>query len=118
MRSTPSRSIDSSSEARTRSPEKSPVRGSGSTLVASTMWGGATGPSDRRTDPALGGAILAVAVGGIEEVDRAVERGQNGRHGPFLFDGVPVKDRHAGEGLVPKQMGVTSSPVPPSRRRN
>ena len=50
------------------------------------MGGESAGSPDRLTDPALRRAALAVAVGGVEEVDRAVKDGQNGFDGSLLLD--------------------------------
>ena len=60
------------------------------------------GLTDRGADAAFRGAVLAVAVGGVDEIDRAVEGGENGGDGPFLVDGVPVEPRHAGQRAGPE----------------
>ena len=56
-----------------------------------------TGVSDRRSDPALGGAVLAVAVRGVHEGEGTVEGGEDRGDGAILVHGVAVQVGHAGQ---------------------
>ncbi len=56
-----------------------------------------TGVSDRRSDPALGGAVLPVPVRGVDEGERTVEGSQDRGDGAVLVHGVAVQVGHAGQ---------------------
>ena len=56
-----------------------------------------TDVSDRRSDPALGGAVLAVAVRGVDEGEGTVEGGEDRGDGAVLVHGVAVQVGHAGQ---------------------